>query len=296
MDERTFQATLTRLLSQAHPVEGLFGPHSITWELNREMVLYLGGMRALLLQLAHPAVARGVATHSRYRQDPMGRALRTFRTVQTLLFGTPEAVREAAERTFRIHGYVRGEVNIVGSPRSFTARDEDLLLWVYATLVDSAMLAYETFLKPLPRAIWEQAYEEGKRIAQLFGISLETLPPTLTDFEQYFRSMLESDVLEVTDEARDIVQALFREVLWLRAMAPLNRLLAAAMLPERFREAFNLPWSTRHRVTFSLLQQSTRLLVPHLPPVLRHLPAARRAVKRISRTGGKFPPPFRQAA
>ncbi len=282
MDPLTFEATLEHLRRKAHPVYGFFGPESITWHLNREAALYLGGMRALLLQLAHPAVARGVALHSRYRQDPWGRALRTFRTVQTMLFGSTEEALTVARRTYEIHGYVRGNVMLAGKPRMFCARDEDLLLWVYATLVDSAMMAYETFITPLPRSTWEQAYEEGKILAQLFGLSLATLPPTLEAFETYMKHMLEGPVLQVTPEAKEITQALFREASWLRLMAPLNRLLAAAMLPEPLREAFELPWSGQRARAYRILQKGTRTLIPYLPSWLREIPAARKARRRLA--------------
>jgi uncharacterized protein (DUF2236 family) len=72
----------------AGPIEGIFGPASLTWRIDREAAVFLGAGRALLLQLAHPWVAAGIAEHSRTLADPIGRFHQTFNTVFTLVFGT----------------------------------------------------------------------------------------------------------------------------------------------------------------------------------------------------------------
>src|SRR5436309_10343098 len=90
---------------------GLFGPGSVTWRVNREGALLLGGGRALLLQVAHPLVAAGVAEHSNYREDPFGRLYRTLDTVTTIVFGTTDEAHEAAARLARVHERVKGTAN-----------------------------------------------------------------------------------------------------------------------------------------------------------------------------------------
>src|SRR5205085_5742513 len=113
---------------------GLFGPGSLTWRVNREGVLLLGGGRALLLQVAHPLVAAGVAQHSNYREDPFGRLFRTLDTVTTIVFGATPDAHEAAARLRRIHERVKGVADD-GTP--YQATDHDLIMWVHATLVDT---------------------------------------------------------------------------------------------------------------------------------------------------------------
>src|SRR5213082_703348 len=121
---------------------GLFPDDSIVRQVNRENVLVLGGGRALLMQLAHPSVAAGVDEHSDFRTHPIQRLRRTVRMIMAIVFGDRETALAAARAVNQTHGRVRGE--------RYRALDPDLLLWVHATLVDSALATYETFVKPLP--------------------------------------------------------------------------------------------------------------------------------------------------
>src|SRR5919201_1926980 len=88
--------------------DGLYGPGDVTWRVNREMVLLAGGGRALLLQVAHPRVAAGVAQHSDYREDPWGRLFRTLDLTTRIVFGDRDASRQASRRLKQVHGRVHG--------------------------------------------------------------------------------------------------------------------------------------------------------------------------------------------
>src|SRR3954466_4004943 len=92
----------------AGPVEGIFGPDSVTWRVDREAAVFLGAGRALLLQLAHPWVAAAIAEHSRTVADPIGRFHQTFNTVFTMVFGTRDQALAAARRLRRRHAAVTG--------------------------------------------------------------------------------------------------------------------------------------------------------------------------------------------
>src|SRR3712207_5546454 len=116
--------------------EGLFGPETVTWRVNREAVLLAGGGRALLLQVAHPSVAAGVVQHSDYDVDPWGRLYRTLDLVTRITFGRPATSEKAAKRLRTAHGAVRGERD---DGASYRALDPDLLLWVWATLVETSL-------------------------------------------------------------------------------------------------------------------------------------------------------------
>src|SRR5690606_28375812 len=96
---------------------------------------------ALLMQVAHPLVARGVAEHSGYRRDRLGRLLRTLRPMYAIAFGTPAEGQAAAEGVRRLHAGVAG----VG----YRANDPALLAWVLATLIDTGLLMYRRFVGPL---------------------------------------------------------------------------------------------------------------------------------------------------
>src|SRR5436309_8596940 len=87
---------------------GLFGPGSVTWRVNREGALLLGGGRALLLQVAHPLVAAGVAAHSRFRSEPLTRLRRTLDRMLTIVFGDAVEALAAVRDIERVHSRVRG--------------------------------------------------------------------------------------------------------------------------------------------------------------------------------------------
>ncbi|HET6220438.1 MAG TPA: oxygenase MpaB family protein, partial [Acidobacteriaceae bacterium] len=167
---------LLALLEQlpGEPQQGFFGPGSVTWRVNRESVVFLGAGRAALLQLAHPWVAAALAQHSNLLHDAVGRFHSTFRVIYTMLFGTRTQALEAAKHLYQRHTSIRGELpHAIGAyapGEHYEANEVAALRWVYATLVESAMLAYEFVLPPLSPADREQYYAESKQMAALFGI------------------------------------------------------------------------------------------------------------------------------
>src|SRR5208283_1774139 len=173
---------------------GLFGPDSVSWKINRESALFLAAGRAALLQLAHPWVAAAIAEHSRTLRDPVGRFHQTFRVMFTMVFGSTGQCLAAARQLHRRHQSIRGKmpetVGPVAKGSLYKANDLAALTWVHATLVDSALLAYELVLPPLTLDEREQCYREGRTMAALFGIPRESLPRNWTEFQTYFDSML----------------------------------------------------------------------------------------------------------
>ncbi len=262
---------------------GFFQPDTIFWQVNRESALFLGGMRALLLQLAHPKVAQGVAEHSRFTEDPLGRAHRTFETVHTWIFGSRAEALKAAAKVYGIHMRVRGEVldppTGLADP-AYHAIDPRLLQWVYTTLVDSALQTYELVYRPLSPAEREQYYQESRRAALLGGIDATLLPADHVAFRQWFEQMVASDEISVTPTARLVARSLFRGSPLALLTAPLNYILAAGMLPPKVRAGFGLAWNPPLRFVYMLVIYVTRIVFRLLPPAVRVLPAARRAEQR----------------
>src|SRR5919201_1183445 len=142
---------------------GLFGPGSVTWRVNREGVLLVVGGAALVLQVAHPLVAAGVAEHSNYREDPWGRLYRTLDLTTKIVFGSTEVAEEAAARIRHVHGRVHGETTEPGgrypAGTPYDARDPELLMWVHATLVDTSLLVYTRYVGPLSIGEQQRYYE-----------------------------------------------------------------------------------------------------------------------------------------
>ena len=214
--ERTqnYHAHLQNLTSQVeNPLHGFFGPDSMAWKINREGVLGMGAMGALLMQLAHPKVAQGVAEHSAFRTRPFQRAYNTLHAQQVIVFGSCEQATAALTKVYARHNAVRGQMpsNIDHqADSSYHGNDPHLQMWVFATLIDSVMRSYNTFLSPLNSAQQEQFYTESKLFGQLMGIPESHLPPTLVDFQTWIDQLLASDEINVTPVAQDIAASLLK--------------------------------------------------------------------------------------
>jgi uncharacterized protein (DUF2236 family) len=259
---------------------GLFGPDTMIWRVNRENVLLLGGGRALILQVAHPLVAAGVAQHSNYREDPWGRLYRTLDVTTKIVFGSTEVAEEASQRLWNVHGRVQG-TDPDGKP--YEARDPDLLMWVHATLIDTTLNVYTRYVGPLTIAEQTRYYEETKLLGEKYGIPPERLPATFADFNDYFAEMLAGDTLAVTDALRDVVDATLRPELPFvaRPLVEALNLATVGMLPECLRDELGLPWGPNRERLFAASRSVLRTLMPALPRLVRDFPPARSADRRL---------------
>lgn len=256
-----------------NPAAGFFGPGSMAWRLNREMLLGLVVLRALFLQVAHPKVAQGVAEHSDFRRRPFARALATFKAQQKIVFGSAEESIDALIRIYSRHVSVKG-----GAAGGYEANDPELLFWVYATLIDSMHFAYRTFLPDLTKQEWDRFYEEGKLFGRLIGIPTEIVPRTLADFDAWMQAAYAGDQIHVTDAGREIGRSLLRMPIGLAA--PLTSFLAAATLPARLRSEFGLRWGARRQSLFNAMAGGLRFLARHTPEILHISPAYWLALRR----------------
>jgi uncharacterized protein (DUF2236 family) len=265
--------------------DGVFGPASITWRVNREAAIFLGAGRALLLQLAHPWVAAAIADQSNVFVDPLGRFHRTFNVAFTLVFGTLDQALAVARRLHLRHAAVKGVLPTsvgpfaAGSP--YCANDVAALRWVHATLVETAVLAYDLLLLPLADDERDRYWTEAKLFASLFGIPQEPLAPDWKAFTAYTQAMMESDGLTVSPTAREIARQVFsggvrgvRVPMWYRA-------LTAQMLPERLRRAFALPFGELERRSASRALSWLQRIYPLLPDWLRTVGPYQEAQARL---------------
>lgn len=263
---------------------GLFGPESVTWRVNRESVLLLGGGRALLLQVAHPSVGAGVAQHSRYREDPWGRLGRTLDVTRRIVFGDTETALDAASHLQRVHRRVRGTVaegRTAGT--AYAASDHELLLWVWATLVESALLIYTRYVGPLKVADVEAYYEEQKRFLVACGAPVGVAPGTFAQFMAWFDGMVD-EVLEVTPAARDVAGAILhprRLPLPLRPVFDALNLATVGLLPPTLREEYGLGWGPQRERLLGASTSVVRRTMPLLPALVREAPSARSAERRL---------------
>ncbi len=276
------------------PNVGLFGPGSLVWEINREVINIIGGGRALLLQTAHPYVAHGVDQHSNTTTDPHGRFKRTYLNIAAVVFGSLQDAVQASRRVHALHDTITGKIteNIARyrAGDAYEANVEPALLWVHATLWESPVFIYEQTVRPLSLEEKNRLYEESKLFAYMFGISDSTLPPDWTQFIEYCHRMWESDELGVGRPAREIANwALTPPVPLLGPAMNLYKIVTAGLLPERFRNEYGFRWNAADRMIFKTFMTAVRTLYPLTPKPWRYVPAYIDAERRIQGLPGRDP-------
>ncbi len=239
---------------------GYYGPGSISWKVNREWAVMLGGTRAVLMQLAHPLVALGVSNHSSYMTDPFGRGARTFVLGEKLIFGPSRTARQAARTINNLHKHVH--VHLPTDAGAFAQG-----------------APYDA--RALTHVEEEQYYRESKTMARQLGLTEEKMPAGIDDLKQYVYSMVHSDHLAPTLQARELAhQTLFPPApIKLRPLMHLNLNITNALLPQPVREIFNLEWSKNQQRAFELAAHGSRLVIPRLPASWRELPLTSRMMR-----------------
>lgn len=261
---------------------GLFGPDSISWRIDREVLVLAGGSCALLMQLAHPAVAAGVAQHSDFRGDPFARLRRTLVASYAVVFGSRHRAERAIRRMNAIHTTVAGTVPETGE--AYRALDPGLLLWVHATLVDTAIRVYDRFVTPLSGGEAEAYHAEAREIALRLGIPDESLPRSLAALRREMARLIAGGEVSVSPTARTLAPAVLYPTRFPpRPIWDLAHLVSLSVLPPAIRRGYGIPWSPRRERGAELLAAATRRLLPLLPDPLRHVPAARSAARRLRR-------------
>ncbi|KWV54099.1 hypothetical protein AS156_07675 [Bradyrhizobium macuxiense] len=285
VSEGDLEATLEFVRARAAgQVEGIFGPASMTWRMDREAVIFLGAGRALLLQLAHPWVAAAVAEHSRTFADPIGRFHRTFDVVFTMVFGSLDAALAAARHLHRRHATIVGRlpegIGPFDSGSPYRANEAAALRWVHATLVDTALIVHDLILPPLTADERERYWAESRLFGALFGLTSSDLPADWESFAAYNAAMLQSDTLSVSAAAREVAGQIFAGGRpWLRPPR-WYRTLSAQLLPDRLRTGFGFAFDERDAKAERALARIRRVY-PKIPTRLRYVGPYQEALARL---------------
>jgi uncharacterized protein (DUF2236 family) len=276
----------------------LFPHGSAIRRVNREAALLVAGPRALLLQLAHPLVAAGVAEHSTFLVDPLARLRATLDRTLGIVFGERDealaharAIREAHAR---VHGRLREGTAAFPAGTPYDANDPELQLWVHATLVESALVAYERFVAPLDAATRDAFVAESGRVAALIGVP-DALPPTdFTSLRRYFDGVVAGPVLEVTPSARRLADAVLHPPIRFvpRAAGDLASVVTLGLLPPEVRARYGFAWGPVRQRAYVACAATLRAAVPILPRSLRVFRAARRSLRTAP--GGRAAPAGRR--
>jgi uncharacterized protein (DUF2236 family) len=265
---------------------GIFGPASASWKINRESALFLGAGRAALLQLAHPWVATALEQHSTVMERPIARFHSTFRIVFTMIFGSVAQATGAARHLYEVHTHIQGDMteDVSRWPRGahYQANEIAALRWVFATLIESAILAYETVLPPPAPEVLAAYYSDSITLAGLFGLPPDALPPDWQSFLMYCREMEQSDALGVSDSARAMAHSLLSGAgSWIK-LPRWYRALTASWLPERLRNEFHLTFGTEEDRAVTAARERLPRYYRRLPDSLRFVGPWHEAQARLS--------------
>ena len=216
-----------------------FAPDSVVRTIHGDLpAMLIGGLSALLLQMLHPLAMAGVAQHSNYRSDPLGRLERTASFLATTTFGADTEARAAIARVRRVHVHVAG---VAGDGRPYSATDPELVTWVHAAEVSSFLAASRVYA-PVPptRRQADDYLSQMARVA--LGLGATDVPRTVAQLDAYFAGVRPH--LRLTSEARSARNFVLRGVgRWPHEIATYGLLVGAAqgVLPGWARRQLRLP-------------------------------------------------------
>lgn len=178
---------------------GLFGPGSAVWQVHGCIATLVGGVRALLLQAAHPAPLSGVAEHSRYESDPLGRLAGTTRWLTVTTFAATEVIEKEAARVNAMHEQVKGDFrNKQGVEQSYKAKDPRFLLWVHCAFTDSFLKAHQALGYPIDQGA--DAYV-GQWSKSAIPLGLTKAPMSVAELEAALDDFRANDLATVARTA-----------------------------------------------------------------------------------------------
>jgi uncharacterized protein (DUF2236 family) len=227
----------------------------VSRRINAERLVMFGWSRAILMQLAHPLVAAGVAEHSSFRGGGVSAILRLHHTIRVMLalaFGDESARRAALDGIRAIHRRVNGRlpaaVGMFPAGTPYTAEDPDLLLWVHATLLESIPMVYELLVQPLTREERDAYCAEGVAVAVDLGARSHQVPRTWAENAVYLERMSRSGAIAVGTQARELATLVLSPP-FARLAAPAawtNWVITVGLLPDDMRRQFGFVWSERN--------------------------------------------------
>ena len=174
---------------------GLFKPTDAPWVVHADLTTLIGGIRALLMQALHPGSLAGVADHSRYEADPLGRLAGTTKWLTILTFGSTEAIEKESARVNGMHKKVVGTYEQTpGNQKSYAASDLDLLLWVHVAFTESFLVTNEIYgVKPIPGGSDNYVAQWSKAVAPLGLAKAPQTKSELISTIHSFDSVLRAD-------------------------------------------------------------------------------------------------------
>jgi len=257
----------------------------MTWTIAGERLAVLAWPRAILLQVAHPLVAAGVAQHSGFRSSPFAPFARLHATVaamRQLTFGTDDEAAAVIRRILGVHNRVNGTLGEKTGPHEtgqrYSAHDPALLLWVHATLLDSHVRILEAILRPFTTAERDAYCREAAPFAVILGATPADVPVTWQQLQDLITAHIDSGQLAVGADARALAPAILRPsfgwLVWpLRAA---GELVTTGSLPPAIRQDYGFVWTEARERRRRQVLASLRALRAGTPDAIARWPEARR--------------------
>ena len=246
-------------------------------DIGGEAALIAGGARAILLQLANPAIGHSVAVHSDFAAHPIRRLVNTLSYAYALIYGTPAQIAAVKSMVNTAHRPVK---STPGETPTYDARDPELQLWVAATLYDTAVTMHQLVVGPLSDADLDQIYGDYAIIGTALQMPADLWPRDRAAFAAYWADALTR--LRVDDTVRGVQrQLLYPKTgpLWLRAGMPLARLVTAGLLSDILRADYRMAWNPRRQQRFVRALRVIAVLNRTLPRAMREWPKRRLLAK-----------------
>ena len=262
--------------------DSYFTDASLLRRVHREKVVALSGPRALLMMAAHPVAFEGFFMATGALGDPYDRLRRTAQVMDTIAWGPRADADRQTGRVRAMHARARGTLPRdagrfpAGTP--WAADDPELLLWIVACLVDSAVLVHERYVERLSAAERDAYWADYRVVGRLFGLADADMPASWSDFKTYMSDMLRSGDLAVTPTAREVgIDIVLRPPVPLKArpLVELANFITVGLLPGSIRRGYGFSWDpARALAVRGGAEYVKRVLVPLLPSSLRYVPAA----------------------
>lgn len=260
-----------------------FGPGDLLWDGmgDQRLMFLLGG--GLIMQVMHPAIGAAVGEHSVYRTDPWGRLTRSLTSLQTWVYGGPQAIEEG-KRLREMHKDISG---VDPQGRSYHALSAGPYAWVHLTAFERAVTMSKYFGEPYTRQEERRLYEEVIRLGRILRVPERMFPATADDYWDYFQDMVDN-TLENHPTAHDVLETALKvgpppllrgplRALWRPlglTSGKLNYFVTVGTLPDSVRRKLEIPWTARDEVRLRRLGRAVAASVPHLPERVRYLPIA----------------------
>jgi uncharacterized protein (DUF2236 family) len=223
----------------------------IARRINGERITVLSWGRAILMQIAHPLIAAGVAEHSGFRSHALGPVRRLHGTVRAMLaltFGDDAQADRAARGILAIHDRVAGRLPVpvgaypAGTP--YSAHDPDLLLWVHVTLMDSMLLFYERLVAPLDRVERDAYLADAADGVRRIGLPADRAPRDVETLASHLEQAMASGRLAVSPQARELADAILRPAFGFLAWPAVRAQAALTIgtLPPAIRGMYGFAW------------------------------------------------------